>query len=1342
MTQPGAKPGKGRLWKYLPAAFAGACVLLGVLAWYVSTESFQAMVRRRLVWKLEQATGGRVDLGSIHTVPFRFLADIRDVTIHGREGPGEIPYAHVDRVVAQVRLSAALGSELGFHSLVLERPVVHLIIYPDGSTNQPPSTQKTTSTKDQIAKLFSISVGRLEVRHGELIMNDQKIPLDFEAQNVSADMAYSLLHRHYALDLLVGKADTKVSNYRPVAWTAEGHFNLSRDGVEIKSLKATSGKAHLQFSGRMVDFNQPNLVGHYDATVDLQEAGAVLRWTQLRRGSLEISGQGSWGGALFSSEGRVQARDVDWKDESLALQNAQLSSQFSLNPRKLSLSAITGKLLSGDVTGEAEILNWLNAAPDKKVRDKTVAEQRGSVRLRVRNLSAQEIAEAISSSSRPLRRMNLAGAATGTVEAHWRGDPKSFESEITLDVASPRQLLNRQLPVDAHIHAIYRNAPGELEVAEFTANTRATQVRASGTLSTRATLKFAVTTSDLREWEPVLGALGYTEPLPVSIQGRASFNGTASGKLSAVQVVGRLQSQDFETLIWANPGNRRIRWDYLAADVQISPDGFAARNGTLHHGDAVIHFDVNAGLTNRAFGNSSPFSAKAQWHNADLAEVLSLAGFHYAVSGKVDGSVQASGSREQPEGQGTVHLSDVVVAGENVQNFESKFAFNRQQFALEDIHLAHGQALVTGGGTYDFHTHALNLTLAGNNFDLTEFRILQSTRIAVEGRMDFSAQTSGTLEEPTINAKLQLHDLAFGHERAGDYTLNAITQGPELRLSGRSSFDKASLEVDGTAQMRGNWPSTLNLRFTQLDIDPVLRAYLDAPVTGHSSTSGTLELRGPLREPGKLQMSGDISDFVAEVAHVQLRNNGGFHFTISEQAFNIQRLRLIGEGTDLEVGGSMQLTGDRPLDLHAEGHVDLGLIHSYNPDFNASGQTAVDLTVTGNTSRPIIQGRLQTSKGMVAYADLPSALSDINGSLVFNQNRLEIESLTAHVGGGQVEFKGYAAAYNHQLNFDVSVQGQDVRLRYPPGVSSMTNAELRWAGTPAASTFSGNATITKLAVTPGFDFASYIASSSQSNALPQTNPLLNRIRMDIHILTTPELQMQTATARLSGDADLRLRGTAAKPVLLGRANVLEGDVYFNGTKYRMERGDITFTNPVTTTPVLDLQASTRVQDYDITVNLNGQFDKLNLSYHSDPPLSTADIISLLALGQTQGQSAQLQQAGQSPFAQQASSAVLAEALNSALSNRSQRLFGISHIKIDPMGLNNETTPTQTTPLPAVTIEQQVRDNITLTYTTNVAQTSQQIIQGEYNITRDLSFVGIRDYNGVVSFEVRLRRRRK
>ena len=237
--------------------------------------------------------------------------------------------------------------------------------------------------------------------------------------------------------------------------------------------------------------------------------------------------------------------------------------------------------------------------------------------------------------------------------------------------------------------------------------------------------------------------------------------------------------------------------------------------------------------------------------------------------------------------------------------------------------------------------------------------------------------------------------------------------------------------------------------------------------------------------------------------------------------------------------------------------------------------------------------------------------------------------------------------------------------------------------------------------------------------------------------------MQTAIVRLSGDADLRLRGTAAKPVLLGRADILEGEAYFNGAKYRLERGDVTFTSPVSTTPVLDLQASTRIRDYDVTLSINGDPTKpngLHVNYRSEPPLPEADIITLLALGRTQEEAAQLQQSGQSTLGQEASSAIISEALNATVSNRVQRLFGVSRIKIDPQGLS--TTETNLARGPQVTIEQQVTNNLTLTYSTSVSQTTQQIIQAEYNVTRNVSIVAIRDQNGVVSIDVRLRTRRK
>jgi hypothetical protein len=42
----------------------------------------------------------------------------------------------------------------------------------------------------------------------------------------------------------------------------------------------------------------------------------------------------------------------------------------------------------------------------------------------------------------------------------------------------------------------------------------------------------------------------------------------------------------------------------------------------------------------------------------------------------------------------------------------------------------------------------------------------------------------------------------------------------------------------------------------------------------------------------------------------------------------------------------------------------------------------------------------------------------------------------------------------------------------------------------------------------------------------------------------------------------------------------------------------------------------------------------------------------------------------------------------------------------------------------------------------VSQASQQIIQVEYDVSHSVSLIGVRDQNGVVSFDVRIRQRKK
>ena len=80
LTEPPAEPvppeRRRILWKLFLAFCIFSLVGFSLLAWYVTTDSFQQMVRRRVVASFEKLTGGRVELGELHTIPFLSLIHI------------------------------------------------------------------------------------------------------------------------------------------------------------------------------------------------------------------------------------------------------------------------------------------------------------------------------------------------------------------------------------------------------------------------------------------------------------------------------------------------------------------------------------------------------------------------------------------------------------------------------------------------------------------------------------------------------------------------------------------------------------------------------------------------------------------------------------------------------------------------------------------------------------------------------------------------------------------------------------------------------------------------------------------------------------------------------------------------------------------------------------------------------------------------------------------------------------------------------------------------------------------------------------------------------------------
>jgi len=388
----------------------------------------------------------------------------------------------------------------------------------------------------------------------------------------------------------------------------------------------------------------------------------------------------------------------------------------------------------------------------------------------------------------------------------------------------------------------------------------------------------------------------------------------------------------------------------------------------------------------------------------------------------------------------------------------------------------------------------------------------------------------------------------------------------------------------------------------------------------------------------------------------------------------------------------------------------------------------------GPLKKPALTGTVDIQNASLALEDLPNSLSQLRGTLEFNQDRLEVKSLTAMSGGGLLSVSGYLA-YRNGVYADLSLSGKGIRIRYPQGVSSAADINLQLQGPQNNLLLSGGVLITRFSVSSEIDFVALAAQAGKSQPVTRSDAPSNHIRLDVRVQSSPQLNFQNAYAKLAGYVDLRLRGTVASPSLLGHVSITEGSATIAGTRYELQRGEINFTNPVRIQPLIDLNATARVEDYDITLGLHGPIDQLAVTYRSDPPLPEADVVALLALGRTQDQQRLYTQQQQQLASNPATDVLLGGALNATVSSRVQRLFGAGSVKVDPSHLGvlgNSTT--------RITVEEQLGKNLTFTYATDVDTTAQQLLQAEIAINRHVSLLIARDESGVFSMVVKATRR--
>ena len=1281
------------------------------------SQSFHRYALAKIISGFSDATGARVEISSY---TFRFVPlqlDLYDVVIHGTEGPLAEPLAQAQHVGFGLKIVSLLRRKVDLKEIVLDHPKVRLSVDAQGRSNLPVSPNSNSTTN-----IFDLAVNHTVLNSGEIYYNDRKLSVDADVRDLHAQVDFPMLKRQYQGRLGYHEGRVQFGTMRPLQHDLDARFIAARDGFSLEQLAITSGTSSVILKAKLTDYSRPVIDGTYQVTLTAGELRRAMRTSPVSSGDLLTNGSIHYQivpDRTFIEtaivDGKLASQGIVVETTSLRSQISQIHGDYKIENGDLSVRDLRADLLGGR----------LNANLSGKHLAKVPAYNLDG------NLQAISIAALDATAGKNITaHPPLQGNLDAKFSANWtdianlqvRSDATIKSNPRALSVAANTSSNTQSpIPLNGILHVRYEGARSLLSFAQSYLRTPATELRLDGTVGTQAALKVQVHNTDLREIDLI--ALGIREaslpkgqirPQPFGLYGAGDFVGQASGSTKDLHLTGSLVARDLQV--------HGSQWRSLRANVALSPSSASLQQGELIAAtQGRVQFDVTTSLNHWSYSPSSPIDV--QVHAAGLAasDIERLAGLQYPVTGLVSANVALRGTSSNPQGQAQLRLTDAKLWNQPVRSLvvDVQGAHDSLNSSMQ---LQSPTANGTGKLTYSPGTQGYDLVLDLRAADLSAVDMLRNHNIQTHGEVTLSASGRGTLKQPQLKAALYIPELQSGQKTISGFRGGVEVAEHRANVDLVSSVSTSSVQAHGVVDLNSPYNTTATLQAQAFPLGPLLAAYLPGTASGMEGQFDLhASLKGPLSDPMRIETTIEIPTLKASYQSWQIANVQPIRADYRDGILKISQARIKGNDTDIQLVGTVPFYTAGPLNLQLHGNADLKVLSLISKDTSSNGQLVIDVTAAGSRSQPNFDGKVRLVNAGFSTLTAPLGADRVNAEISIKNNRFEIVHFDGQAGGGNIAMQGFVI-YQSGLQFSLALDATTVRLRYPEGLRAILNGRLMLAGTSESPNLGGNITIERLSFTHDFDLATFMAQFGTDVSDSSGGGIASRTQLDIALQSGGDLGLESSKLTLQGQANLRVRGTAANPVLLGRANLTDGELFFLNNRYHINQATLDFANPVKTDPVINLQASTKIKSFDLTINMVGPIDRLRTYYVSDPPLPPVDIINLLTRGTTSEQATP---------GNLGANALLAKGLASQVSSRLEKLSGISSLQIDPLLGGSNRNPSA-----RVAIQEKITKDIIFTYAADVTSTQNELIQVEYQATPNWSLRVLRDERGNVSIEGR------
>lgn len=575
--------------------------------------------------------------------------------------------------------------------------------------------------------------------------------------------------------------------------------------------------------------------------------------------------------------------------------------------------------------------------------------------------------------------------------------------------------------------------------------------------------------------------------------------------------------------------------------------------------------------------------------------------------------------------EGKLKGSNGTIKDEDIDSIEFDYSLKKNILEFNEVLIKKFKASISAWANINLGSGFLEFKGKSTGLFLNDLDFYRDLRLGYQGKLDLDFEGNGTKDTLSSRYKLKVSEATIANMSMPGTNVLAFFNGKEFTISGNVLGNK--IKFDSLLSFE-NKLSSLKVKIDTNEIRDILGI-----VSSHNLSSAKIS--------GKLKMTMDmlfdvgqsniqkfnlsIQDFFLKKDQMYLKNDPSRSSVLIEDK-NIRKwnLRLFGDdNTFIESKGFGLTNGD--IRIEHRFNLDVSIAEFFSSYIEkAAGFISGSSAIVVGKGIIVKDLEVKSDQAFLKIKELKTPITDLSLRLKKINNDYVLQKLKGLFGEGEVKADGRFIFDNLIPKIQLNYQVDKATLPLFKKSSVTFNAAGDLSGSQLPYLLKG-----KVSILHGESFddpADFLEEKKvnlniYSNYLPQEKGLageeLINLNLQFDIINPILVKNNLAEVYLKGSGGVT--SSLKNPELNLRIEAMPNvsKFKFKGNDFSLSQGHVEIRDQGKNRQSdVRFVGVTRLNDYDLKLEISGRVEKVNVNLTSEPPLAQDDLLSLLTLGVT------------------------------------------------------------------------------------------------------------------------------